>query len=209
MTPDVSTSWVDEDQLPEGRVMGNFIFLPDGRLVLINGIGKGTAGYGNTSWAIGESFGDDPVHAIHYYNHSAPAGSRFSDVVAESTVDRMYHSSATVLPDGSVLSSGSNPNADYVPDGFAGYKYFSEYRVERFYPDYFTATRPAPGGLPTTLTYGGKSFDLTLSSTDVGSASNLENTKVVLIRPGFSTHAMSVFLSLLLLLFESLLTPLL
>lgn len=48
MTPDVSTTWVDEDPLPEGRVMGNWIFLPDGRLVLINGIGKGTAGYGSS-----------------------------------------------------------------------------------------------------------------------------------------------------------------
>lgn len=63
MTPDVSTEWVDEEPLPEGRVMGNWIFLPDGRLVLINGIGKGTAGYGNTSWAIGQSFGDDPIHS--------------------------------------------------------------------------------------------------------------------------------------------------
>jgi hypothetical protein len=192
MTPDVSTEWVDEEPMPEGRVMGNFIFLPDGRLVVINGIGKGTAGYGNTSWAIGESFGDDPVHTNRYYDHTAKNGSRFSESVAESSVDRMYHSSATILPDGSILSSGSNPNADYVPDNFANYKYFTEYRVERFYPDYYTKTRPAPGGLPKTLSYGGKSFDLTLSSTEVGKTEALENTKVVIIRPGFSTHAMYV-----------------
>lgn len=42
MTPDVSVDWVDEEPLPEPRVMGNFIFLPDGRLVLINGISHGT-----------------------------------------------------------------------------------------------------------------------------------------------------------------------
>lgn len=40
----------------------------------------------------------------------------------------MYHSSATLLPDGSIMSSGSNPNADYVPAGTPGYKYFTEYR---------------------------------------------------------------------------------
>ncbi|GAA5898861.1 hypothetical protein JCM6882_004016 [Rhodosporidiobolus microsporus] len=193
MTPDVSTDWVDEEPLPEPRVMGNFIFLPDGRLVLINGIGKGTAGYGNTSWAIGESFGDDPVHTIRYYDYTAKNGSRFSDVIAESTVDRMYHSSATLLADGSVFSSGSNPNADYVPDGFAGYKYFTEYRVERFYPDYYTASRPNPSGVPTSLGYGGNYFDLELSSNDFGGdEKKLENTKVVLIRPGFSTHAMNM-----------------
>lgn len=76
-------------------------------------------------------------------------GSRFSEIVANSTVDRMYHSSATLLPgallgfslrgnrsgltlsllaDGSVFSSGSNPNADYVPAGTRGYLYPSEYR---------------------------------------------------------------------------------
>ncbi|GAA5864012.1 hypothetical protein JCM8547_005308 [Rhodosporidiobolus lusitaniae] len=192
MTPDVSKDWVDEEPLPEPRVMGNFIFLPDGRLVLINGIGKGTAGYGNTSWAIGESFGDDPVHTIRYYDYNAKNGSRFSDVIAESSVDRMYHSSATLLPDGSVFSSGSNPNADYVPYGFENYKYFTEYKVEKFYPDYFTASRPAPTGLPTTLGYGGKSFDIQLSAADVGKEENLDSTKVVLIRPGFSTHAMNM-----------------
>ncbi|GAA6021883.1 hypothetical protein JCM10207_004532 [Rhodosporidiobolus poonsookiae] len=194
MTPDKSTDWVDEEPLPEPRVMGNWIFLPDGRLVLINGIGKGTAGYGNTSWAIGQSFGDDPVHSVRYYDSTAKNGSRFSDVIAESTVDRMYHSSATLLPDGSVFSSGSNPNADYVPQGAEGYKYFTEYRVERFYPDYYTASRPAPTGLPTSLSYGGDYFDVTLSSSDLGSdaSSKLDNTKVVLIRPGFSTHAMNM-----------------
>ncbi|KAL8277617.1 hypothetical protein RQP46_010049 [Phenoliferia psychrophenolica] len=192
MTPDVSTTWVDEEPLPEGRVMGNWIFLPDGRLVLINGIGKGTAGYGNTSWAIGQSFGDDPIHSIRYFDYTLPVGQRFSGIVANSTVDRMYHSSATLLPDGSVLSSGSNPNADYVPAGTPGYKYPSEYRVERFYPDYYTATRPKPTGLPGQLGYGGNYFDLQLSSTDVGKISNLDNTKVVLVRTGFSTHAMNM-----------------
>lgn len=52
--------------------MGNWIFLPDGRLVLINGIGKGTAGYGNTSWAIGQSFGDDPVRSCVPLPSSSP-----------------------------------------------------------------------------------------------------------------------------------------
>ncbi|KAK4052086.1 hypothetical protein OIV83_002380 [Microbotryomycetes sp. JL201] len=192
MTPDVSTDWVDEDGLPEPRVMGNFIFLPDGRLVLLNGIAKGTAGYGNTSWAIGQSFGDDPVHSIRYYDPNAASGSRWSNIVANSTVDRMYHSAATLLPDGSVFSSGSNPNADYVAPGTPGYLYPTEYRVERFYPDYYTSTRPQPTGMPETLGYGGNYFDIKLSAADVGKVANLDNTKVVLIRPGFSTHAMNM-----------------
>ena len=50
------------------------------------------------------------------YNHSAPAGSRFQTDLPESTIQRMYHSSATLLPDGSVFIAGSNPNADVIDD---------------------------------------------------------------------------------------------
>lgn len=66
------------------------------------------------------------------------------------------------------------------------------FSVERFYPDYYTSTRPNPTGLPDTLAYGGKSFDVSLTSADVRKVANLDNTKVVLIRPGFSTHAMNM-----------------
>lgn len=192
MTPDLSTRWMDEEPLPQGRGMGNWIYLPDGRLVLLNGIGRGTAGYGNTSWSIGQSFGDDPIHAIHYFDYNQPMGKRFSAAVANSTIDRMYHSAATLLPDGSIFSSGSNPNADYVSPGTPGYKYPTEYRVERFYPDYYLLPRSNPTGIPKSLSYGGAYFDVSLSASDVGSVSNLDNTKVVLVRPGFSTHAIQM-----------------
>lgn len=63
MTPDVSTDWQQDDNLPENRVMGQFVIMPDARLFLVNGIARGTAGYGNTSWAIGQAFGQDPIFA--------------------------------------------------------------------------------------------------------------------------------------------------
>jgi hypothetical protein len=46
--------------------MGNMINLPDGRFVILNGIASGTAGYGNTSWAVGQAFGTDPIYAPMY-----------------------------------------------------------------------------------------------------------------------------------------------
>jgi hypothetical protein len=104
----------------------------------------------------------------------------------------MYHSAATLLADGSIFSSGSNPNADYIAAGTPGYKYPSEYRVERFYPDYFTSPRPNPINLPRTLGYGGNYFNITISATDLGPISNLDNTKVTIVRTGFSTHAMNM-----------------
>lgn len=64
--------------------------------------------------------------------------------------------------------------------------------VERFYPDYFTAARPTIEILPDVLTYGGNYFDVKISAHDLGSLSNLDNTKVTIIRTGFSTHAINM-----------------
>lgn len=194
ITPDVDTAWRDDDPMPEGRSMGNFVFLPDGRLFLLNGIAKGTAGYGNTSWALGQSFGDAPLYEAAYYDPYAPSGSKWSRPadLKPSTIARMYHSCALLLPDGSLMSAGSNPNADYVPAGTPGYPYSTEYRVERFYPDYYNSPRPQPTGVPTTISYGGQYFDITLSRSDISAQNAIEETKVVIVRPGFSTHAINM-----------------
>jgi hypothetical protein len=59
-------------------------------------------------------------------------------------------------------------------------------------PDYYNERRPQPQGLPATLSYGGDSFDITLGKDDVGDDSSiLSVTKVVLVRPGFSTHSIN------------------
>ncbi|CAE6530219.1 unnamed protein product [Rhizoctonia solani] len=190
MTPDVSVDWKEEDTMPFGRSMGNFVNLPNGKLFLVNGANTGVAGYGNESWVVGQSYADDPMYQPLIYDPELPAGSRFtSKGLSPSTIPRMYHSAATLLPDGSVFISGSNPNADFIgPD--RGYKYPTEYRVERFYPDYFNEHRPEPKGVPQTLTYGGNYFNLTMSASDVGK--NYDKMKVVIMRTGFSTHAMNM-----------------
>ena len=63
----------------------------------------GTAGYGNTTWAIGHSYADDPVLLPKLYDPSAPQGQRWSSKnLLASTVPRLYHSSATLLADGNI-----------------------------------------------------------------------------------------------------------
>ncbi|KAF9046801.1 copper radical oxidase [Hymenopellis radicata] len=192
ITPDVSGSYVADDPLPQARVMGQLIYMPTGMILMVGGAGTGTAGYGNDTWAIGHSYADDPILTPVMYNPDAPAGKRWSsDGLGASTVPRMYHSTATLVPDGSVIISGSNPNPDYtVGDGV---KYPTDYRVERFYPSYYNQRRPQPKGLLTQLTYGGSYFDVTLDSDDLfGDVSNIEKTKVVVIRTGFATHTMNM-----------------
>lgn len=197
--PDVDVQWYPDDFLDAGRSMGNFINLPDGRLFLVNGCGLGTAGYGNESWAIGQSYGDDPQYQAWYYSGDNKSGQKWAKAGAPATIPRMYHSTAVLLPDASVLIAGSNPNADFVsadnPPTTPNptYKYFSDTSMEVFYPDYYDQPRPAPAGMPTNITYGGPSFDVELSKADLGdTTANIARTKAVIIRTGFSTHAMNM-----------------
>ncbi|TIA86642.1 hypothetical protein E3P99_03633 [Wallemia hederae] len=183
--------WEEDDELPEPRTMGNFIYLPNGKLVLLNGGAKGSAGYGNDTWAVGQSYADDPTYMPLIFDPSAPKGERISrDGLDGSDIARLYHSVATLLEDGSVWVSGSNPNVDVIqtPDR----QWNTDYRVERWYPTWYNEPRPQPQGLPDTLSYGGDSFDIHLSASDLkGDSDKLKNVKAAVIRPGFSTHAMN------------------
>jgi len=105
----------------------------------------------------------------------------------------MYHSSATLIPDGSVFVSGSNPNSDYLPDGV----FRTEYRAERFAPPYLLTTVPQPkitmvagstkliSETPIRVKYGKR---VIVTATVSTSAGNPKFT-AALINPGFSTHS--------------------
>lgn len=195
-----SPNYVQDDNLPVGRTMSELIGLPDGTLLLVNGAEFGTAGYANQTGATasldlmpyGPSLAAGPVFQPMIYNPNAPAGSRWSSAgLGNSTIPRMYHSTALLLPDGSVMIAGSNPNADVNTTTTFPTTYTAEY----FYPPYFSAkTRPVPQYVPQTLSYGGKYFDITVSSSSyTGNADDAAgNTTVWLIRPGFATHGMNM-----------------
>lgn len=151
--------------------------------------------------AVGQSYADDPLMQPSYYDPTASSGSRWqrpSDMGPMQVV-RGYHSSVTLMADGSVFIAGSNPNFDYIPyRGFVDekgtrYTYPTEYRVEMFYPEYYDKPRPQPRGLPSNLTYGGPSFDIQLSASDLrNNASLIDTASVVVMRTGYSTHAMNM-----------------
>ncbi|KGB75973.2 glyoxal oxidase [Cryptococcus deuterogattii R265] len=193
ISPDVDLTWYQNDPLDTGRSMGNFINLPDGRLFYVNGAHTGTAGYGNQDWCIGESYADHPLYQSWYFDPTQPSGQRWSKA-GVSSIPRMYHSSASLLPDGNVIISGSNPNADYVDAvNNASYTYFTQYQVEIFYPDYADHVKPNPQGMPSNITYGGDYFNVTLSASDLfNSPININKTRAVIMRTGFSTHTMNM-----------------
>ncbi|KAJ3999084.1 glyoxal oxidase [Lentinula boryana] len=192
--------YVQDDDMIEGRTMGQFIILPDGKILVVNGGLNGTAGYAtNTGTTLsynqmpfGMSLASGPVGTPALYDPNAPAGSRWSNAGFQtSNIARLYHSSAILLPDASVLIAGSNPNVDvnlttYFP---------TNYQAEIFYPDYFSGnTRPVPSGIPSNLSYGGNPFDITVPASSYSGSSNdaADNTTVVVIRPGWTTHGMNM-----------------
>ncbi|WWC67241.1 uncharacterized protein I206_101148 [Kwoniella pini CBS 10737] len=183
---DANPQYEDDDSMPEGRSMGNFIWLPDGTLWMGNGVNMGTAGYGDERYSIGQSYGQAPLYQPAIYNPNAAKGSRWSrDGLGESVQERMYHSSAILLPDSSVLISGSNPNKDVTFEQWG-----TSYEVEQWYPLWYNQARPAPTSeFPSTLTYGGQAWNLTYTPSNT--SSNPSNAKVVVIRTGFSTHAIN------------------
>jgi len=192
-------AYVQDDNLPIGRTMGQFIALPDGTFLIINGASNGTAGYAKMtkttpaeSMPFGESLASGPVLQPAIYDPEAPAGSRWSTAnLGSSTIPRMYHSSALLLPNGSVMVAGSNPNIDYNATAY----FPTTYEVEYFYPHYLSATsRPEPQNIPNTLSYGGNYFDITIPPTSYSGSANdaANNTIIRLIRPGFTTHGMNM-----------------
>jgi len=93
------------------------VSLPDGTIMILNGAHHGTAGFG---------LAEDPNLNAILYDPTKPVGSRFS-ILGNTIVARLYHSEATLLPDGRVLVSGSDPQTNN-PDGTV--KYPEEYRIE-------------------------------------------------------------------------------
>jgi hypothetical protein len=94
--------------------------------------------------------------------------------VASNLYPHLYHSTAVLLPDASVVLSGGNPIQGQFQDKMEIYKppYF-------FNADGSLATRPSLTATPATITYG-----QTFSATTNGNIAS-----VVLIREGAVTHA--------------------
>lgn len=167
--------------MPGNRLMADGILMPDGNVLFVNGASTGLAGYGNVPNQIGQSNADHPVLTPWLYTPSAPKGQRFKTGLATTTIARMYHSTATLMPDASVLIAGSNPNGDVTTT-----KYATTYDIEAYKPPYMFTARPKFTGAPAKLNYGQK---FTVSVSNPG---NLVSFKAVLMDLGFHTHAVSL-----------------
>jgi hypothetical protein len=149
------------------------VILPDQRILVVGGK-KGHRGHHVPQECIDESTGEiehDPnaIMEAEIYN---PKDDTWKPL-ASMSVDRLYHSNAFLLPDGKVMTVGSNPK-----------RRCNELRIEMFYPPYlFKGERPVVVKSPEEITYG-QEFGIEIQSeSDISS--------VLLIRPSATTHCLN------------------
>jgi hypothetical protein len=146
-------AWSYTGAMAYARYNENLVLLADGTVLAVGGGGGG-----------GEYI--DPVFTPELYD---PATGLWT-ALAPQTIQRTYHSTAVLLPDGRVISSGSDNGAT------------TEQTYEIFSPPYlFKGPRPVIQSAPTSLTFN-QVFTITSTS-----AANI--TRVALVHPGATTHA--------------------
>jgi hypothetical protein len=161
-----TSTWSPAAAMNVARIHPNLVILPTGNVLAVGGTSDETdAGYpgvvlGAESW--------DP---------NAGAGGAWTKLACMSE-PRMYHSTALLLPDGSVLSAGGGPLVD--PAGLTVYPSFQVYK-----PPYMSASRPqiVASSVPAQATFF-STFDV-----DVANAAASEIDSVAFLRPGAVTHS--------------------
>jgi hypothetical protein len=93
--------------------------------MIMNGAYFGAGGFANAK---------NPNLTPVLYDPKLPFNQRFS-ILNSTIVARMYHSEAVLLPDASILISGSDPLDPNYPE---------EYRIERYVPPYLNSGLPRP-----------------------------------------------------------------
>ena len=140
--------------LNTGRKYPLPIILPDGKVVIFGGSSQAN---------------ENPVFVPEMFDPENESQGWVN--LPAATVPRVYHGTAVLLPDGSVWTAGSTPQAGV-----------SELRIEVFRPSYFfsATARPTISGAPTVGEYGAS---ITIPTPDAANIS-----RVSLVKTGCQTH---------------------
>ena len=165
-----STTVTQTTSMSVGRRQHNLTILADGSVLATGGMSKATNANADLN---------NPVFAAERWDPETKTWT----VLSSAKRVRQYHSSATLLPDGRVLTGGGGVCASCVSLGYL------EKNIEYFEPPYLykkdgsgaKATRPVINSVPSTATYG-RDFDI-----DSGQAGSVN--KVGLVRLGAATHS--------------------
>ena len=147
-----SPSWRAVGSMQFGRRHVNATLLPDGK-VLVTG---GTAAPGF----------NDPSGHVDAAELWDPATENWTTLASSSGIPRVYHSTALLLPDGRVFSTGGNDHPE----------------IEIYSPPYlFKGTRPTITSAPPSVAYGQSFF--------VGTPNAATISKITMLRLSSVTHA--------------------
>ncbi|CAB4473854.1 galactose oxidase [Rhizophagus irregularis] len=182
-----NAAWEMDNFGGQGRIMPDSTILVDGSILFVNGAATGMAGFRKGAGITAIFVNEDPVLTPFRYDPFA----KTYTTLAPSTIPRMYHSISTLVPDGTVLIAGSNPQ----PKVDLNEKYPTEYRVEIFSPPYlFTqSSRPVIISLQSTqidnnrinVNYG-QEVTMVVQIKPDGTTPSL---KASIIHHGFITHS--------------------
>ena len=162
-----TSTWTPSGIMSTARRQTNATLLADGTVLVTGGTNATGFNTAPTSSA---------VLAAELWSPAAPTVWK---PLASMTHNRLYHSTAILLPDGRVLSTGSGqPFATGLTDDFTAEIFSPPYL---FKLDGTPATRPAISSAPTAVTYG-QAF--TVQTADAASI-----TKVTWIRLSAVTHS--------------------
>jgi galactose oxidase len=166
--------WKRTNSMHFPRRQHNATLLPDGT-VLVTG---GTQGGGGPNNGFNDLTANQPVHAAERWD---PVSQQWTLLAAED-VDRCYHSTAVLLPDGRVMSAGGGeyqPQSSVLaPNNPAD----SHPNCQIFSPPYlFKGARPDITKCPTAIEYG-QNFEVGTSEPD-------QIAKVSMIRLPSVTHS--------------------
>ncbi|KAG2002470.1 hypothetical protein CC2G_004661 [Coprinopsis cinerea AmutBmut pab1-1] len=162
--------WVIE-RMPSRRVMPCMAALPDGTIFIANGAHHGVAGFG---------LGEDPNLQAILYDPYEPVHHRFS-ILGSTDIPRMYHSEVSLLADGRILISGSDPETNW-PNGTA--RYPQEFRLELYIPPYLIGRTQPTFDLPVSDWAYGETYTIT----NINRAHGDGPIRVSLLAAASSTH---------------------
>lgn len=153
-----SPVWQQGPPIAEARVEMEATLLPNGKVLV----------------SAGSASDEDPTTASLKAELYDPQTNTFSSAGANA-IPRLYHNVQLLLPDGTVLLAGGNPQQGVYENRIEIYK-----PVYLFNSDGSPATRPVVSGAPASVTYG-SSFSIQTTSTDI--------TSIVLMKAGSVTHS--------------------
>ncbi len=164
--------WTGAAAMGVGRRQHNATLLPDGT-VLVTGGSRGV-GFDRLDNKL-------PVHIAELWD---PTTGKWTQMVAED-VDRCYHSTAVLLPDGRVFSGGGGEYAPKVGVDQGNPPSDTHANAQLFSPPYlFKGARPVIGKAPQAVSYG--------STFDVETQSAAEIAQVTLLRLSSVTHSFNM-----------------